>query len=147
MKFYALFIALIASFGLSAEINWSTNYSASRQHAMTEDKPMLLYFTGSDWCPWCKKMDSEIMTAPEFEEALGNSFIFVKVDFPRKKQQDEELKNQNKILKNQFEISGYPKVVLLDSNGNMIDKLGYRKGGAEHFAKKIEGILSGQGQE
>lgn len=156
MKFYTLFLALTALFGTSyayadsaaaaaeksSGLNWTTDYSAALQHAKAENKPLFLYFTGSDWCPWCMKMDSQILSDPEFQKQAGNSMIFVMLDFPHNTQQDVELKKQNQILYEKFGVKGFPTVILLDPNGNKIGQLGYQAGGGAAYAKKIADMLA-----
>jgi len=41
----------------AAELTWQTDFAKASQQAAQEHKYILLDFTGSDWCPWCIKMD------------------------------------------------------------------------------------------
>lgn len=66
-------------------INWYTNFDQAVQNSQKTHLPLFLFFTGSDWCGWCKKMDQEIFSAPEFARAVGNTFTFVYIDFPMNK--------------------------------------------------------------
>jgi thioredoxin-related protein len=46
--------------GLRAETGeWLTDFSAAKKKAKEENKPILMLFTGSDWCPWCIKWEKE----------------------------------------------------------------------------------------
>ncbi len=62
--------AATTAFGASS-INWQTDYSKAVQQAKSESKPILLFFTGSDWCGWCKKLDNEVFKSPEFRQSNG----------------------------------------------------------------------------
>ncbi len=153
MKFYILLTTLIAAFGsvhcaeaqaetqVVSQINWTTNFDAAKKQAQAESKPMFVYFTGSDWCPWCIKMDSQILSTPEFQQALAQKMIFVKVDFPRKSPQDQATKDQNQKLSNEFGIQGFPSVIILDSKGQKIEKMGFQSGGGANYAKKVQDVL------
>lgn len=157
MKFYTVLCALTALFGASSasaantneqsltsavsEINWMTDYNAAKALANKESKPMFLFFTGSDWCPWCMKMDQQILSTPEFQQALSQKVIFVKVDFPRQTKLDKATKEQNDKLSKTFGIQGFPTVILLDSNGQRIDKIGFQSGGGAKYAQKVLDII------
>lgn len=157
MKLYTLFLALTAlcrATTLSAdtqaptqevaavsEIQWMTDFQAAKAKAKAESKPIFVYFTGSDWCPWCIKMNQQILSTADFQNALSQKVVFVKVDFPRKTQLDKATKEQNDKLSKEFDVHGFPTVILLDSNANRIEKLGFQAGGGAMYAKKVQDIL------
>lgn len=126
---------------VSSDIQWVTDFEKAKSLAKKDSKPLFLYFTGSDWCPWCKKMDKEILSTPEFQQAMANKAIFVKVDFPRQTKLDEKTKSQNEKLSSTYKVKGFPTVVLLDSNLNVIDTLNYKAGGGAAYAKKVQDVL------
>src|SRR5436190_13058988 len=80
-------------------INWMTNYQDAVAKAKSEKKPLVLFFTGSDWCGWCKKMESEILNTPDFASAAGSRFVFVMLDYPMNKALPQALADQNAGLK------------------------------------------------
>ncbi len=157
MKFYTVICALATLLGTSSasaantnssaetsvvsEINWMTDFQAATALAKKESKPMFLFFTGSDWCPWCIKMNAQILSTPEFQQALSQKMIFVEVDFPRQSKLDKATKEQNDKLSKSFGIQGFPTVVLLDSNGQRIEKLGFQAGGGAKYAQKVLSII------
>lgn len=157
MKFHTVLLALTAVFGAStvsatdtnatavvattSEITWMTDFQAAKALAKEQSKPMFLYFTGSDWCPWCIKMNTQILSTPEFNQALSQKMIFVKVDFPRSTQLDKATKQQNDQLSKTFGVQGFPTVILLDSNGDRIEKLSFQAGGGAIYAKKVLDII------
>ncbi len=157
MKLYTLLTALIAAFGqLSAAesaaqtvsestsgLTWASNFDAAKRQAKAENKPIFMYFTGSDWCPWCMKMDSQILSTSEFQQALGSKMVFVKVDFPRSTPQDHTTKEQNSKLSKEFGVKGFPTVIILDSDGQKIEQMGYQQGGGAAYAKKVQAALDG----
>lgn len=122
----------------SSQIQWHTNFNQAMQLAQKERKPIVLFFTGSDWCGWCKKMHQEIFASSEFAQAAGNQFIFVEIDFPRGRQLSPEMAQQNEMLKQKYGITGFPTVILLDSNGNFIAETGYMPGGGRAFAAYLK---------
>ena len=50
----------------------------------------------------------------------------LEVDFPKEKPQSEALRRQNLALKKQFNVSGYPTILLLDIKGNELGRSGYK---------------------
>lgn len=126
----------------TSKINWMTNYEDAVMQAKRENKPLLLFFTGSDWCGWCHKLENEALSTTEFADAANDQFVFVLVDFPLKTAQDGNIKKQNQQLQKDFDVKGYPAIILLDPNNQQIGNTGYRPGGgrayADHLLKMVE---------
>lgn len=120
---------------------WTTDYQAGMEQATQAQKPILLYFTGSDWCGWCKKLDQEVLSQPEFARAVGSKFVFIKLDFPMNHDGDAQAQ-KNAQLKQQYGVTGFPTVVLLDSKGNFIAETGYRAGGAQAYASYLDQLMA-----
>jgi len=73
-----------------AEANWLTDYEAAKAKARSDHKLVLLNFTGSDWCGYCKHMQAEIFSKPQFQDYAAKNLVLVELDFPRFKQQSDE---------------------------------------------------------
>ncbi len=119
---------------------WATNYRAAVAQAKEQDRHVFLFFTGSDWCGWCMKLNQEILSTPEFARYAQEKLVLVEVDFPRGKSQSAELKKQNATLQRIFEIEGYPTVVVLDKAGRAVGRLGYQEGGPGPFVKALKAL-------
>ena len=141
-KIIATLITCCAVLQLSAaELEWTTDTSAALAKAKTENKLVLLDFTGSDWCGWCIKFKKEALDTPEFHDYAANNLVLVEVDFPRRKQQSAELKKANKALAQKYNITGYPTFVVLNKDGKEIGRQdGYEPGGAKAFIDEINGF-------
>lgn len=100
-----------------AEVVWLTDFEAAKKQAAEQKKPILMFFTGSDWCGWCKKLHSDVLDKDEFQDFAKDGLVLLELDFPRTKEQSEALKKQNAELGKKFKVSGYPTVVLLASDG------------------------------
>ncbi|HEV8052058.1 MAG TPA: thioredoxin family protein [Parachlamydiaceae bacterium] len=121
-----------------APIKWQTNYEQAVQQSKTASKPLVLFFTGSDWCGWCTKLDEEAFDTREFAEAAGSKFIFVKLDFPLYSPQDPQTKAQNKELQQKFDVRSFPTVIIVDPKQNQqMGVTGYRPGGGKAFADHL----------
>ncbi|MBA3957166.1 MAG: thioredoxin family protein [Parachlamydiaceae bacterium] len=133
----ACFVFLTSLLNMSqvqaSQINWLTNYDEAVKQSRSLSKPIVLFFTGSDWCGWCIKLENESLGTNEFAETAGDKFIFVKLDFPLNSKQSPEITAQNKRLQRQFDVTGYPTIVILDSKQQKIGTTGYRPGGGKQY--------------
>jgi thioredoxin-related protein len=106
-----LFITFSAlTFAQKEQLTWHTDLSKASDLAIKEKKELLLFFTGSDWCGWCKKLQKDVLTKEEFVTWAKKNVILVELDFPRSKAQTDAIKTQNAGLAQQFSIQGYPTV-------------------------------------
>lgn len=116
--------------------DWQTNFSQAKSLAAEQKRHVLLDFTGSDWCPWCVKMDKEVFANREFMQFAAKNLVLVKLDFPRSKPQPAPERAQNQDLAKKYQIEGYPTYVLLDPSGNEIRRqVGYLEGGPGEFIR------------
>jgi len=128
-----------------ASVEWVTDFEAAKQKAAVEGKDLLIDFSGSDWCFWCKKLDGEVFSKPVFIEEAAKQFIFVMLDFPSDKSgQSEELQAQNKRLAEQFGIKGYPTVILAKADGTQYAQTGYQEGGPEAYLAHLKELREKQ---
>jgi thioredoxin-related protein len=121
--------------------DWMTDFAAAKIIAAAEQKPLLLDFTGSDWCGWCIKLDKEVFSQKVFKEFATDNLVLVELDFPRGKEQSEDLKAQNKALSEKYGIRGFPTILVLSPEGELIEKTGYQRGGPEAYVAHIKEIL------
>ena len=82
----ALVWVLLQHIGAASGENWMTDFDAAVKKATAENKKLLVDFSGSDWCGWCIKLDEEVFSKQEFIDEASKQFIFVLLDFPRKKE-------------------------------------------------------------
>jgi protein disulfide-isomerase len=146
--FFILFIQNLHS--QQTTLNWHTDLNKAVNISISENKPMMLFFTGSDWCGWCIRLKKEVFNYPEFEEWTKDNVVLVELDFPRRKTIDPKILNQNRELARIFGVSGYPTVWFvnpqkLDTNKlNFIKlgKLGYLAGGTNKWISTAEIFLN-----
>jgi thiol:disulfide interchange protein len=118
---------------------WRNDFAGALKQAQSDNKQVLLDFTGSDWCPWCIKFDRDILSTPKFAAYAGQNLELVKVDFPRHTPLPAEQQHANNALKKQFGVDGYPTYVLLNSAGKELGRqVGYLEGGPNAFIAELE---------
>ncbi|MEI6674235.1 MAG: thioredoxin family protein [Verrucomicrobiota bacterium] len=120
---------------------WETDFEVAKKRAKDEKKPMLLDFTGSDWCGWCIRLKKEVFSTPEFEKYAKDNLVLVEVDFPRTKKLPKKEAEQNAKLQQEYKIQGYPSIILLNSDGKRVANTGYLAGGAEKYIEHLKGLL------
>jgi thioredoxin-related protein len=127
-----------------AESGWLNDYKKAQQEATASNKFLLLDFTGSDWCGWCRKFDKEILSQPQFKDYARANLVLLEVDFPRAKPQSVELRKQNMELARQYQVQGFPTVVVLDGSGQKLWQYdGYFPGGPDEFIAQLERLRKG----
>ena len=144
-KTLSLFCVVVLGLAASASAagdGWMTDFEAAKVKAKAENKPMLLSFTGSDWCPLCMSLKKEVFQKDVFKDYAAAELVLVELDFPRGKGQSAELKAQNEALAKQYGVRGFPTILVLSPDGELIEKTGYQRGGPEAYVEHIKGILA-----
>jgi thioredoxin-related protein len=127
-----------------AESVWLNDYKKAQEEAKATNKVLLLNFTGSDWCGWCIKFDRDVLSKPQFQDYARDNLVLVELDFPRAKEQTPEVRKQNRELAQQYEVVGFPTIVVLNSDGQTLWKFdGYFPGGLEAFIEQLQKIRKG----
>ncbi len=121
---------------------WTENFPQAVAGAKKEKKPILMLFTGSDWCPYCIRMEEEAFAKPQFAEFLNKNFILFKADFPRQKQLLPGVVQQNNVLVRKYGIEGFPTVLVVSADGKVLARTGYLPStGVDGYIKHYEAIL------
>lgn len=123
---------------------WQTDFQKSKEMASSQNKPIILVFSGSDWCAPCMKLEKEIWNSTEFKEYADKNLILHKADFPRKKKNrvDNTQMKENKTLAEKYNTKGYfPLVVILDKNGKVLGETGYKKMAPKDYINHINSFI------
>ena len=110
-------VSLVFASFARAESDWLHDYNKAQEEAKANHKLLFLNFTGSDWCGWCIKFDKEVLSQPQFKNFAHDNLVLLELDFPRRTSQPAEVKKQNVQLAQQYEVLGFPTIVVLNSNG------------------------------
>ncbi|WP_035668464.1 thioredoxin family protein [Flavobacterium sp. 83] len=140
------FIGIISS--QAQELNWHTDVKEAIAIGNKEKKPLLLFFTGSDWCGWCIRLQKEVLKTPEFQKWANENVVLVELDYPRRTPQTPEIKAQNNELQQAFSIQGFPTIYFAngtDKEGKVnfegLGSTGYVAGGPTAWLEVANGIL------
>ncbi len=116
---------------------WVTDIHEAYRIANAENKKILIDFTGSDWCGWCKKLEKEIFSKPEFKSWADDNLVKLFIDAPQGIKLSNEQIKHNQTISQLLGIQGYPSIWLLDSDLSPLLVTGYRKGGPEEYIKHL----------
>lgn len=127
-KLAPIIVFLLSFYGFSQD--WQPTYQEALAISKVEDKPLLVVFSGTDWCAPCIKLDKQIFKSAEFVAYADKNYVLYRADFPRKKanQLPNDITGQNTILADKFNSKGYfPLVVVLNKEQNVLGKTSYKK--------------------
>jgi len=146
LKTFALALAFTAATAFAGEAAWSDNFQNAQKDAKEGKKALFALFTGSDWCPWCIKLEKEILSKKEFTDYAEKSLVLFKADFPRKSKIQPGVAKQNDELSNKYSVEGFPTVVVFNSEGKEIGRMSYEEGGPSKFVKSLKKIIEKSGK-
>jgi len=131
---------LHAPAGSGAASGWLDDYLKAQEEAKASHKLLLLNFTGSDWCGWCIRLDHDVFSQSDFKDYASKNLVLLELDFPRPggsrwQGQAAELKKQNLDLARQYNVYGFPTLIVLDGNGQKLWQFEGYLPGAELIAQ------------
>jgi thioredoxin-related protein len=123
--------------------NWQTNFDEAKKIAIDQDKNIIIVFSGSDWCAPCIKLDKNIWQSEAFKNEAAKDWVLIKANFPRKKANElpKEQTEHNRKLAEKYNIEGsFPLVVILDKNGKLLGRMGFKNVSPEDYIKMIHAL-------
>ena len=133
-------LAVVLTVQVASAAPWLTDIKAAQEQARSQNKLILVNFTGSDWCGWCIRLRNEVFSKPEFASFASENLVLLEIDFPRQKPMSAEVKKANGKLADHYKVGGYPSVHVLDADGKSLGQTGYLPGGPKPFLDKITSI-------
>lgn len=118
-------ITILFSSLFFSSIEWRTDFNKAQAQAVKENKPILINFSGSDWCGPCIRMEKEFFGSHAFANYAANHLLLVNADFPRlkKNQLSKEQMLKNESLAEKYNPEGqFPLTVLVNANGEVLKK-------------------------
>lgn len=131
MRVVILALALLYCFSLKAQdtagikFEKGLSWAQLKEKAKKENKYIFVdCFT--TWCAPCRIMDKEVFSTREAGEFFNASFINVKVQFDRTKNDGEDVRGwyeEVEIFKKAYAIGIYPTYLFFDPNGVLVHKI------------------------
>ena len=128
----ALVAGIILSSRDSSAFNWERTYDAAITRARAEDRHMIAYLY-TDWCTYCRQMEAETF-ADDRVRAEAGRYVWLKLN-PEKEADGARLHRQ-------FEVAGYPTILIFDKQGRRVDQMeGFLP--PEQFLSALAAMISG----
>lgn len=112
-SFVMVLLMALALGAYASEIGWVKAYGDAKTEAKTSGKLLMIDFY-TDWCVWCKKLDSDVYPAAEVVKQSTN-FVPIKLD--------AEKDADGIRLAKKFNITGYPTILFIDADENLAYKI------------------------
>ena len=138
----SLLLLFISVFTISADSyppeGWTSDILEALGESERTGKDILLNYTGSDWCSWCRKLWVEVFDTPEFKKYADENLVLVFLDFPNNIDLPDDVLKQNSLMAQIFGVQGYPTIWIMDSEQVPIMKTGYQAGGAAAYIRHLK---------
>ena len=138
------------------QTEWLTSYEQAMALARRQDRIVLAYFSGSDWDPWCERLDADVLGTEMFRQWATKNVVLLRVDFPREKRLSQIVSQQNERLKLRYSVAKTPTFVFLDPWGQPLARAGYEearlreeehKGEPKAWIEYLDGIVKNRPPE
>lgn len=157
-KIFFVLFSLVVTYSLFAQTDktykahnegWLVSIDEAYEISKKTGKPIMANFTGSDWCGWCIRLTNDVFSKPEFKQWATKNVVLLELDFPRRKQLPENIRQQNAGLQQAFGVTGYPTVWVFflnkDAKTNQFNINGLGKTGympdVNAFIKGVEDMI------
>ena len=124
--------------GSTTPDGWYDDFAAAQAESAKTGRPMLVLFTGSDWCPYCVKLKRNALDKTDFKEFAKKNLVLVYIDFPNRNKLPEELSAQNNFLSARYDVNGFPTTVVLAPNGSELGRIG---GYVPNYLQRLERLI------
>jgi thiol-disulfide isomerase/thioredoxin len=141
-----LLLTLLSSTATAAPAtggDWLPDFDAAQalvsKGGAHEGKLLLVDFTGSDWCGWCIRLHDEVFAHESWQVAAEKDYVFVSLDFPRDPKIKAKVPNpkRNAELQAKYGVQGFPAILILTPDGEVLGRTGYQAGGPEAYLKHM----------
>jgi len=124
---------------------WHSNYNKALEIAKAENHPILIVFSGSDWCKPCIKLREQILVKPEFSSWAKDNVVCITADFPKQKKNalSPLQQKQNDALAEKFNPKGvFPLVIVLNPNEKVLGFKTFEDVTPEQFTKELMELIN-----
>lgn len=105
-------------------LSWEQQYDVAKKLAKSTKKPVLIFFTGSDWCGPCKMLVTDFFETDKFKKIAESEFVLYEADSPRNRNLVTKSQvSDNNILKSKYDVSTFPTIIIVDKNGKLLGKM------------------------
>ena len=117
------------------ESAWLINYDAALVKAQDENKNVLVYFTGSDWCAPCKMLKKDLFETTAFQD-ISNDYVMLYIDLPMNRDliSADQLQHNRDVSSKLNRKGAVPLLTILNKNGKELETYsGYSMNGEVRY--------------
>jgi|GEM_PF-1966746 len=116
----ALMLLMSLTWTLAAS-GWVESYRTAKNQALRENKKILIFFTGSDWCGEGQTLERNLFRTDAFQRLAAEKYVLYRADFPKYTRLGQEKEENNRRLARRYGITRFPAVVVADPKfGSML---------------------------
>jgi len=123
---------------LSKGAEWLTDFDAAKRQAAAQGKDIFIYFSGSDWCPWCLLIKRTVFDRPAFARYAARNFVLLQLDNPQRTAPPANAATRDALVR-KWQVNGVPTVILADARGRPYADVA--NSGSEEDRRNYTGIL------
>lgn len=99
-------------------LDWLTDLDQAKQLAKENKTPVLVYFTGSDWCTPCKMLKEDFFESSAFMDR-SDEFVLLMIDYPRRIDiiAETQMEHNKRVIAVYNKEKVFPKLVIINSKG------------------------------
>jgi TolA-binding protein len=129
----AVVLTMMPSPAKPVSITWERDYEKAIERARSEKK-LIIADMFTDWCELCKKMDAETFAEPQLIKQMADKYVWLKLN--------TETEEDGERLQKEFAILTYPTILVLDDQGDEVDRIG-RFLPSPEFRQTVESFIHG----
>ena len=149
MKKYLAIVGLVVASLMSihslVDHGWLNNIDAAKANAQEKGYPILLVFSGSDWCGNCIRLERKLFETEEFKAYAQDHLVLLNADFPMKKKNalPEDQQAHNDALAEKYNKEGkFPRVIMMDATGKVLDELSHPHEDLETYMSELKKMVN-----
>ncbi|SFQ69294.1 thioredoxin family protein [Hymenobacter arizonensis] len=123
---------------------WFSDLGAAQAQAKATNRPLVVVFSGSDWCQPCVVFEQEVFSQPAFAAYAQSRLVLAHFDYPRQAQNQPTPAQVklNQAAAAQLNREGdFPLAVIVAPDGKVLAKTGYIPGGPAAFERYLNKIV------
>ena len=123
----------------AAPVKWHTTWNFASAEARKTDRLIMMYFSGSDWDDWSKKLWKEVLSTPMFLEWAQKNVVLFQCDFPSEelsRKLGSTTRMQNDRFKQKYSVDRVPTIIFMDADGEPYVRCVYEQAALRPNEKK-----------
>jgi len=108
----------------NSSIDWLTDYDTAVKKAKKQNKNIVLFFTGSDWCAPCKMLKKDLFNTKEFK-TLAKDYTLLYIDIPMNKDliSEKQLRHNKELSARYNKRGSIPLFKIINTRGKKLDQI------------------------